>query len=156
MTTMTGPAFRGASTHSLDDKSRLIVPKRILDRLPRVETNFVLTASPDGCLLLLDQRSFEEVSGQIGGSLLDRNPENRGLNRLLLGHAEDVSPDRAGRILIPEVLRHYAGIGDAREVVVVGAGTWIELWAPDRWFRALDGASSSSLAEGRKVEPVGG
>lgn len=153
---MTGPAFRGASTHSLDDKSRLIVPKRLLDRLPRAETNFVLTASPDGCLLMLDQRAFEEISGQIGGSLLDRNPENRGLSRLLLGHAEDVTPDKAGRILIPEVLRNYAGIGADREVVVVGAGSWIELWAPDRWYRALEGASSGSLSEGRKVEPVAG
>lgn len=153
---MAGPAFRGASTHSLDDKSRLIVPKRILDRLPRVETNFVLTASPDGCLLLLDQRSFEEISAQIGGTLLDRNPENRGLNRLLLGHAEDVQPDKAGRILIPEVLRNYLGIGAEREVVVVGAGAWIELWAPDRWYRSLEGAASGSLSSETKVEPVTG
>lgn len=156
MTTKTGPAFRGASTHSLDDKSRLIVPKRILDRLPAVETNFVLTASPDGCLLLLDQRSFEEISGQIGGSLLDRNPGNRGLNRLLLGHAEDVSPDKAGRILIPEVLRRYAGIEAESRVVVVGAGAWIELWAPDRWYRSLEGVTSRSLTDETKVESAAG
>jgi MraZ protein len=154
MTTIEGPVFRGASTHSLDDKSRLIVPKRILDRLPKVETNFVLTASPDGCLLLLDQRSFERISGQIGGSLLDRNPGNRGLNRLLLGHAEDVTPDKSGRILIPEVLRRYAGIGAERGVVVVGAGQWIELWEPGRWDRSLGDVSASSLSDEQKVEPA--
>lgn len=153
---MTGPAFRGASTHSLDDKSRLIVPKRILDRLPPAESKFVLTASPDGCLLLLDHRSFEDITGRIGGSLLDRNPESRGLRRLLLGHAEDVQPDKAGRVLIPEVLRTYMGLGAEREVVVVGAGSWIELWSPDRWYRSLEATVSGSLSDETKVEPVAG
>ena len=155
MVAISGPAFRGASKHSLDDKSRLIVPKRILERLPPVKTNFVLTASPDGCLLLLDQESFESITSQVGGSILDRDPENRGLQRLLLGHAEEVQPDKAGRILIPAVLRNYLGLGADREVVVVGAGGWVEFWAQDRWYRALGGSPSGSLSD-ETVEPAAG
>ena len=41
---MASEVFRGASTHTLDDKARLIVPKRFMDRLPKVDNNFVLTA----------------------------------------------------------------------------------------------------------------
>ena len=114
-------AFRGASTHSLDDKARLIVPKRFLERLPAIEADFVLTASPDGCLLLLDRQSFEDLTRDIGGSVLEQDARPRDLRRLLLGHAEDVRPDKAGRILIPEALRQYLGLGkEDREVVVVG------------------------------------
>ncbi len=139
-------AFRGASTHSLDDKARLIVPKRFLDRLPAIEADFVLTASPDGCLLLLDRQSFEDLTRDIGGSVLEQDARPRDLRRLLLGHAEDVRPDKAGRILIPEALRQYLGLGkEDREVVVVGAGDWIELWKPDRWVLSLDRALAGSL-----------
>jgi MraZ protein len=155
MGSMQALAFRGASAHSLDDKARLIVPKRFLDRLPPVETNFVLTASPDGCLLLLDQKSFEEIAVQLGGDPLDRSKQNRGLRRLILGHAEDVKPDKTGRILIPEVLRGFMGLGDSRDVVVVGTGNAIELWAPDRWNRARDDGAGS-LSDGTTVESAAG
>jgi len=137
--------FRGASTHSLDDKARLIVPKRLLDQLPPVDNKFVLTASQDGCLLLLDQKSFEEISQRLGDDPLDSNRTNRDLRRLFLGHAEDVKPDRAGRIVLPEVLRSYMGLGTSEDVVVVGTGRSIELWAADRWQETMAGAGSGSL-----------
>ncbi len=137
--------FRGASSHSLDDKARLIVPKRLLDQLPPVDNKFILTASQDGCLLLLDQKSFEEISQRIGDDPLDSDRLNRDLRRLFLGHAEDVKPDRAGRIVLPEVLRSYMGLGKNKDVVVVGTGRSIELWAPEKWQAAMAGAGSSSL-----------
>ena len=149
-------AFRGASTHSLDDKARLIVPKRFLERLPAIEADFVLTASPDGCLLLLDRQSFEDLTRDIGGSVLEQDARPRDLRRLLLGHAEDVRPDKAGRILIPEALRQYLGLGkEDREVVVVGAGDWIELWKHDRWVTSLDRALAGSLPKS-EVESAAG
>jgi MraZ protein len=140
---MTVKAFRGASTHSLDDKARLIVPKRFLDLLPPVDSTFVLTASPDGCLLLLDQGAFERISNEIGDDPLDRDKAKRGLRRLILGHAEEVTPDRAGRIVIPEVLRQFMGArADDKDVVVVGTGSSIELWAPARWHGAMAAAGT--------------
>lgn len=150
---MTEPSFRGASTHSLDEKSRLIVPRRFQETLtPESDTNYVLTASPDGCLLLLDEASFGQIRHRLGDDPLDRDRRTRGLRRLLLGHAEDVRPDKAGRIVIPETLRHFMGLGSglSKEVVVVGTGSAIELWATDRWNRALT-ADSSSLSETETV-----
>ncbi len=140
-------AFRGASTHSLDDKARLIVPKRFLEQLPPVESNLVLTASRDGCLLLLEKSSFEAISARIGDDPLDNDRINRDLRRLFLGHAEDVKPDRAGRIVIPKQLQRFMGVSgskDGKEMVVVGTGRSIELWNPERWLEAMSGASSKS------------
>lgn len=140
-------AFRGASTHSLDDKARLIVPKRFLEQLPVAENNLVLTASRDGCLLLLEKKAFEQISAQIGDDPLDNDRVNRDLRRLFLGHAEDVKPDRAGRIVIPKQLQKFMGIGgeqDGKEMVVVGTGSSIELWNPEKWLGAMTDASSVS------------
>jgi MraZ protein len=74
---------------------------------------------------------------------------------LILGHAEDVKPDKTGRILIPETLREFMGIGLQRDVVVVGTGNAIELWAEDRWNRARD-EGAGSLSDGTSVESAAG
>ena len=42
----------------------------------------------------------------------------RGLQRLLVGHADDVEIDTAGRILVPPALRRYASLD--KRVVLVG------------------------------------
>lgn len=146
--------LRGASTHSLDDKGRLNVPKRLLDQLQEVESNFILTASPDGCLLLVDPVQFGSMLERFAGGPLDQDASARNLRRLVLGHAVDVKPDSAGRILVPETLRQFMGLGvSTKEVVVVGAGEWVELWQPSRWSDSLAATRSLSVAQ---VGPTAG
>jgi MraZ protein len=41
--------------------------------------------------------------------------------------------DAQGRVLLPSLLREYAGIQE--EVVVIGAGPYVALWSPERWRR---------------------
>jgi MraZ protein len=45
--------------------------------------------------------------------------------------AIDLTPDRQGRIRIPDYLIKYAGI--ASDVVIVGMNSKIEIWAQDQW-----------------------
>jgi MraZ protein len=140
--------FRGASTHTLDDKARLIVPKRFLDKLSAEDTNFVLTASQDECLLLIDKPSFEERSKSIAVDPLADDSQLRSKVRRFLGHAEDVKPDRSGRIVISEFLRRYMGLSSSdRQVVLVGTGSAIEMWSAGRWQASMaqSGSGSSSL-----------
>lgn len=49
----------------------------------------------------------------------------------------DVTPDKAGRIIIPELLCNYAGI-KAGEVLVVGAVTHVEIWDPARYDEFIE------------------
>ncbi|HEY1459002.1 MAG TPA: cell division/cell wall cluster transcriptional repressor MraZ, partial [Casimicrobiaceae bacterium] len=55
----------------------------------------------------------------------------RNLQRLLVGHADDVELDGAGRILVPPALRQYAALD--KHVVLVGQGNKFELWDESRW-----------------------
>ena len=54
------------------------------------------------------------------------NERIRSLQRLLVGHADDVELDSAGRILVPPALRQYASLD--KHVVLVGQGNKFELW----------------------------
>ena len=58
------------------------------------------------------------------------------LRRLLIGNASDCDMDPHGRILVPPVLRGFAGL--ERYVQMVGQGRKFELWSESAWSRHLD------------------
>lgn len=153
---MSGPLFSGASVHSLDEKFRLNVPKRLVDQIGESESELVLTASPDGCLWLVDRLRFVQLSSRFEGDLLDQAPDRRRLRRVVLGHAESCSLDKSGRVLIPEVLRSFIKLGTSREVVVVGAGDVIELWSQGSWNEDIRKAQGDSSVKNNTVGTAAG
>jgi MraZ protein len=134
--------YLGRSHHTLDDKGRLILPKRILDELAPKDLEFTLTAAPDGNLLLLDKKAWEIVVAKTSGDVLGTKAQ-RAMRRIFLGHAETVRPDRSNRITIAEGLREFAGFGDSKDVVLVGTGQTFEIWAKRRWDAVLADAISN-------------
>lgn len=60
------------------------------------------------------------------------NARARSLQRLLVGYAEDVEIDSAGRILLSLPLREFAGL--EKHVMLVGQGAKFELWDEARWL----------------------
>jgi len=66
------------------------------------------------------------------------NDKLRSLQRLLVGHADDVVIDAAGRILVPPALRQYAALD--RRVILVGQGNKFELWDEARWLERTSSA----------------
>ena len=117
----------GSHAHSIDAKGRLVLPARFRGRLG---DTLYLTKGLHGCLWLFPEREWSSlVEKLIGDSLV--NSEVLELQRFFLGSAVDCRPDDAGRIIIPELLRQYAGI--QRDVVTVGVGNRLEIWALERW-----------------------
>jgi MraZ protein len=135
-------AYLGRSTHTLDDKGRLILPKRFLDEVAPKDQRYTLTAGFEGCLWLLDRPGWEKVAARVGQDFMGTKHQ-RQMRRLFLGHAETVKPDRTNRIVIVEALRSYADIGESSEVVLAGTGQTIEIWSKSRWESALAEAASS-------------
>ena len=95
--------FLGASRQKMDDRGRFHLPVRWSQQVEDAG-DLVLTAGPNGSLLLLDRSTWEETSQRIGSDLLcgDRR---RWLRALFVGHAEFVSVDKNNRILIADALR---------------------------------------------------
>lgn len=123
--------FRGVTELSLDSKGRLAIPARHREGLVDGSGGeLVITADPGGCLLIFPRLAWEPLQQQLMG-FSSFNETVRRLQRLLVGHADDVEIDAAGRILVPPALRRYAGLD--KHVVLVGQGRKLELWDAARW-----------------------
>jgi MraZ protein len=122
------PRFAGSEQHALDDKGRLIVPARFRERLG---SGFVLTIGhPDPCLALYPTVTWIHVCERFE-SAPRKDDRYRRYLRFIFAHSEEVACDTQGRVVIPSLLRAYAGI--ARQVVSIGVLTRIEIWAKDRY-----------------------
>ena len=132
--------FQGASQVNLDAKGRMAVPTRIRDPLTQGGTvKLVLTAHPDGCLLLYPTPAWEPIRAQVMGfPSLDRQFSL--WKRLLVGFAQDVELDSAARLLIPPELREFAHI--KRPVMLVGQGSHFEIWDLESWNQQLEALKS--------------
>ncbi len=128
--------FRGVAQLSLDSKGRLAVPSRYRETLlSRCAGCLVITADSDKCLLLYPLPDWEPIQQKLMG-LSSFNPRIRDLQRRLIGYAEDVEMDGAGRLLVSPALRDFAEL--RKEVVLVGQGSKFELWDKEKWEQVLE------------------
>lgn len=144
-------SFLGTSRHTLDDKGRLIVPRRFLEEIAPKDAVFTVTASVDGCLLLMDRSTWTQVAESFQREVLV-DAHQRSVRRLLLGHADVVSPDRSGRIGLNESLREFAGIPPQGEAVLVGTGRCAEIWSPTAYAEVLQAARQVGEFFDRPIE----
>ena len=127
--------FRGATSLNLDAKGRLAVPTKHREAMQaECAGNLVLTAHPHRCLLLYPQPAWEPIQAKMM-ALSSFDKQSSALQRLLVGFAEDITLDSAGRLLVSPVLRDFAGLD--KEVMLVGQGTHFELWNMEAWRTQL-------------------
>jgi len=126
--------FRGITQLALDAKGRLAIPGKHRDALTgsadNVARTLIVTADPSRCLLVYPRATWEPIQARLM-ALSSFNDQIRGLQRLLVGHADEVDIDGTGRILVPPALRQYAGLD--HRVVLVGQGSKFELWDDAKW-----------------------
>lgn len=127
-------SFRGEFSHVLDDKGRLAVPNRFREELKKSEAPghlIVHYRHDDGCLAFYPVERWKMVEQSV---MTLETPHARDLFiRYYLAPAEDVFPDKAGRILIPAKLRTQAEL--TKEVVVLGSIFKFEIWDKARFAK---------------------
>jgi MraZ protein len=142
-------AFRGTSDHTLDAKNRLTVPARYRAALA---AGVVLAIPPDRqpCVWVAHAEAYETYTASALSELSPLSAERLELERFFFGNSHDAELDAAGRIMVPAFLLEHGTL--AKEVVVVGAGTRLELWDPGKWndYRPalLDGAGEITARAG--------
>jgi MraZ protein len=141
--------FQGASALNLDAKGRLAVPTKHRQALHEFGMGeLVLTAHPHRCLLLYPRPAWEPIRAKIMGySSLERQASL--LQTLLVGFADDVAMDGAGRVLIAPVLRKFADLD--KEVMMVGQGSHFKIWSSAGWEKQVQ----DILAQGDTLLPPG-
>lgn len=120
--------FLGEFSHGLDNKGRLTIPAKFREQLER---GLVVTRSPtERCILLFPMTEWEKVAAKVSALPLT-DPRSAQLRRAFFSGAEDLVPDKQGRILLSQRLRDFAQIEE--EVIVAGVNVFIELWRPSLW-----------------------
>ena len=124
----------------LDAQARLVIPLRLRGV---VEGGMFLSVGIDACIEVYPREEWERhVAAEIRG-LSRYRKDARTMRRLTLARAFEGRLDKQGRVVVPEILRNYAGITD--NVVIAGQDAFFEVWSPERWVEQL--ARESSLSD---------
>jgi MraZ protein len=135
--------FLGEYHHSIDNKDRLTVPARYRELL---DDGAYILRGFDRNLMVLTTKAFEAISHRLD-QLSMTDPLARALRRLIIGSATHLEVDKAGRILIPDFLCQKAGLSSDQEAILVGQGSYFEIWSADEWAlqqQALDQAEANA------------
>jgi len=123
--------FYGEYEHSLDRKSRVIIPAKFREAFKdHYVEKFFVTRELDGCLFLFTEEEWKKQEQKFK-SLSFTKKEARKFNRLFFSGASEIICDNQGRILIPQYLKDYAQI--QRDVIIIGVSNRIEIWDKARW-----------------------
>ena len=121
----------GEYNHTIDAKGRLIVPAKFREVLG---DEFVVTKGLDNCLFVYPNDEWQKFEEKLQ-TLPLTNKNARQFTRFFLAGAASVEVDKQGRILLPSVLREFAGL--EKDVVLVGVASRIEIWSKDRWLQSI-------------------
>jgi len=119
--------FIGEYQHAIDNKNRMIIPSKFREELG---TSFVITKGLDGCLYAYTMDGWKIMEEKLKKLPLT-SKDARAFVRFFFSGANEVGPDKQGRVLIPQNLLEYAGI--EKEIVSIGVSTRIEIWSKARW-----------------------
>ena len=119
--------FLGTHEPRLDEKGRLILPAKFRDELAR---GLVITKGQERCLYVFPATEFHTITEQLRQTPLTAK-SSRDYMRVMFAGAHDEIPDKQGRVTIPSGLRDYAGL--AKDCVVIGANTRVEIWDATSW-----------------------
>ena len=127
--------FFGESTHTLDAKHRVFVPKRFQGALGRDDQGHltvIVTRGFDRCLFLFSEEGFTEVRRRLNTQSF-AGAKLRKMQRLFFSNTHRCQLDASGRLVLPEKLRTVAGI--EKEIVMVGVADRAEIWDRTEWER---------------------
>lgn len=141
--------FMGEYNHTIDAKGRLIVPAKFREVLG---DTFVVTKGLDGCLFVYPDSEWAAFEEKLR-TLPLTNKNARQFTRFFLAGAAACEVDKQGRILLPQVLREFAGL--EKDVVLVGVASRIEIWSKEVWEESVNSYDSDMDEVAENMESLG-
>jgi MraZ protein len=87
----------------------------------------------NNCLDVYRQEDFYEVMDKLDETPFFSDDKVRQLKRNMYSSAEELEPDKQGRVLLTPDHRKHASMEGEMDVVVRGVGNHLELWNADVW-----------------------
>lgn len=133
--------FYGEFGHTLDRKGRLIIPSKFREALKEAYAEkLYITRGLDKCLFLFTEEEWKVYESKFRAMSFTKT-EHRKFKRLYFSGAQEIIPDKQGRILFPGYLKEYAGI--KKDVVLIGVSDRIEIWSKDIWQEYYNSSKDS-------------
>lgn len=130
--------FTGQFIHNLDEKFRLTIPSTFRGTL---QNGFALTPGPKGSVYIYTKDRWEKIAEKL--NTLPDTQKNQSLKRYMFSRTKiEYNVDKAGRVMIPEVLRIHGNI--KKSVAVVGDGARLVIWPAEIW-REIDTGDAESF-----------
>lgn len=117
-----GNMFFGSYEHSLDEKGRLVIPRKMREE---AGSKLFIMKGFDGALSLYKVETFEKLVSEIE-SLPFNKRNNRAYLRIQLASVCELDVDKMGRVQLPAQLLNKYQIG--KDVIVLGLSDHIEVW----------------------------
>ena len=119
--------FFGNYSHSLDEKGRLVIPKKMREELGN---KIFIMKGFDGALAIYQLSAYDKVMEELQKYSFNKK-ENRDYLRLKLASIVDLDVDELGRVQLPTAVVNKYHIN--KDVIVLGAGDHIEVWDKARY-----------------------
>ncbi len=134
----------GEHKHTLDTKKRLSLPAKFRKELGKT---VVITRGFDSALFVYSAKEWKKFVEKNMDDLSIGKSDTRAMSRFMLGGAVETNIDSAGRILIPDFLKDFAGLN--QKVMVIGLASRVELWDEGKWinYQSELSKNADTLAE---------
>ena len=114
--------FFGSFAHTLDEKGRLMIPRKMRDELGY---KVYIMQGLDGCLSVYTESAYQKLTEEFSKLSFNQH-KNRDYLRIQFASTHEMDVDKLGRVQIPTALLNKYGL--SREVIVLGIGDHIEVW----------------------------
>ena len=132
----------GSSTLTLDTKGRIVIPARYRELLRKsCEGEMIITKDPQyPALIIYPGKLWKEISQKFE-ALGGLNQKVRSIQWKILGNALVTEFEVGERmtLLIPQMLRDFAGLNLKEQIALVGMGSKFELWNLENWEKKQSG-----------------
>jgi MraZ protein len=125
--------FFGEYEHSLDSQRRIAVPRTWRHKK---DNRFIVFPGRDKSLLLFPFEAFKDFLEKARKVSFANREKLMALARFG-ARTQECRCDKQGRIQIPQRMLDWAGLKE--QVMLVGAFTHAQLWAPEQWLETASG-----------------
>ena len=137
--------FFGNFAHTLDEKGRLMIPRKMREELGY---KVYIMKGLDGPLSIFTEQGYQKLVEEYNRLPFEQR-KNRDYLRALFASTHEMDVDKLGRVQIPTALLNKFNI--SKNVVVLGIGDHIEVWDAKRYEEYESGIMNDFEANAEEI-----
>jgi len=139
----------GSAESTLDDKGRVSIPVRFREYF---QDKLVITRGMERCVWVMTNPVWERYELDLRTRSKEESLNDEEWDVLeykIIGHAQEIELDKAGRIAIPPTLRKYANL--TKDCIVINGKNRLSIWDSETFEAYLEEKDSMARAAMNKL-----